>query len=225
MKALLIEDEISVQHYIQKGLQEKNATVDVAGNGKDGLFLASTEQYDIMIIDRMLPELDGLSIIKTLRAAENNTPIIILSALGDVDDRVVGLQAGADDYLIKPFSFLELHARIEALIRRNSHSAISDVILTAQDLELNLLSRTVTRAGKKLLLNDREFKLLDFMLQHKGQVVTRTMLLESIWGYNFDPQTNVIDVHVSRLRAKIDKDFATPIIKTIRGSGYIVEEA
>jgi two-component system OmpR family response regulator len=205
-------------------MKEAGHTIDTAEDGKDGLFLATTEKYDAMIVDRMLPELDGLTIIKTVRGAGNNTPALILSALGEVDDRVKGLRSGGDDYLVKPFAFTELLARIEVLSRRkNNTSNAQKTTLHAGDLELNLLSRKAKRSGKEIDLQSREFQLLEYMLQHKGQVVTRTMLLEHVWDYHFDPQTNVIDVHISRLRSKVDKDFDTKIIRTVRGAGYIIE--
>ena len=224
MRILVIEDDLDVCSYISKGMQESGHTVDVANDGKDGLFLATTEEYDVMIVDRMLPELDGLTIIKTIRGAENTTPALILSALGEVDDRVKGLRSGGDDYLVKPFAFAELLARIEILARRQDQSSgQEDTTLSAGDLELNLLSRKVKRGDKEIDLQSREFKLLEYILRHKGQVVTRTMLLEHVWDYHFDPQTNVIDVHISRLRSKIDKGFDTKIIRTVRGAGYIIE--
>ncbi len=224
MKILLIEDDAEVSSYIKKGLKQQGYTVDDAANGKDGLFLATTETYDVMIIDRMLPELDGLTIIKTLRASNNTTPVLILSALGEVDDRVKGLRSGGDDYLVKPFAFAELHARIEVLSRRNGNQSERQTTLNAKDLEMDLLSRKVTRAGNTIDLQAREFNLLEYMLKLKGQVVTRTMLLENIWDYHFDPQTNVIDVHISRLRSKIDKGYEESLIRTIRGAGYIIED-
>ena len=224
MRALVIEDDAEVSTYISKGLREQGFTVDTALDGKEGLGLASTENYDIMIIDRMLPTLDGLSIVKSVRAAGNNTPIIVLSALGEVDDRVKGLKAGGDDYLIKPFAFSELLARIDAVIRRASTQADAAITeLSVGDLKMDLLSRRVTREGQKIDLQSREFKLLEYLVKHQGQVVTRTMLLENVWNYHFDPQTNVIDVHISRLRSKIDKDFDQPLIRTVRGAGYIIE--
>lgn len=224
MRALLIEDDKEVAVYVSKGLKEQGFTVDVAADGKDGLGMASTESYDIMIVDRMLPKLDGLSILKSIRAAENHTPVIILSALGEVDDRIKGLKSGGDDYLVKPFSFSELLARIEALIRRSEVTPDSAVTsLQVGDLEMDLLSRKVNRAGVKIDLQSREFKLLEYLVKHQGQVVTRTMLLENVWNYHFDPQTNVIDVHISRLRAKIDKEFEHPLIRTVRGAGYVIE--
>lgn len=224
MRALLIEDDHEVSTYIGKGLKEQGFSVDAALDGKEGLGLASTENYDVMIIDRMLPKLDGLSILKSVRAAGNNTPVIVLSALGEVDDRVKGLKAGGDDYLVKPFAFSELIARIEAMIRRAETSSDATVTeLSVGDLKMDLLSRRVTRAGQKVDLQSREFKLLEYLVKHQGQVVTRTMLLENVWNYHFDPQTNVIDVHISRLRSKIDKDFDPPLIRTVRGAGYIIE--
>lgn len=224
MKILLIEDDKDVAAYIHKGLKEAGHIVDTADNGKDGLFLATTEEYDVMIIDRMLPGLDGLTIIKTMRGSENTTPVLILSALGDVDDRVKGLRSGGDDYLVKPFAFTELLARIEVLARRKRGDTTNqETTIKAGDLVVDLLSRKVTRQGKEIDVQAREFTLLEYMLKHKGQVVTRTMLLEHVWDYHFDPQTNVIDVHISRLRSKIDKGFDTPIIKTVRGAGYIID--
>lgn len=226
MKVLSIEDDKDVSAYIQKGLEQQGYVVDTAHNGKDGLFLATTEKYDVMIIDRMLPELDGLTIIKTIRGAGNETPVLILSAMGEVDDKVKGLRSGSDDYLVKPFAFAELLARIEILARRAGRniSAEQQTKLCVGDLEMDLLARKVNRAGKNIDLQSREFCLLEYMLQNKGQVVTRTMLLENVWDYNFDPQTNVIDVHISRLRSKIDKDFEVPLIRTIRGAGYIIDD-
>ncbi len=224
MRILIIEDDNNVSSYIAKGMKEAGHTVDTADNGKDGLFLATTEDYDAMIVDRMLPELDGLTIIKTIRGSGNSTPALILSALGEVDDRVKGLRSGGDDYLVKPFAFAELLARIEILSRRQDNAGNhEETMLTAGDLELNLLSRKVMRGHQEIDLQSREFQLLEYMLRHKGQVVTRTMLLEHVWDYHFDPQTNVIDVHISRLRSKIDKDFDTKIIRTVRGAGYIIE--
>lgn len=225
MKLLLIEDDKEVSTYIAKGMKESGHVVDCADNGKDGLFLATTEKYDAMIVDRMLPELDGLTIIKTLRGSGNNTPAIILSALGEVDDRVKGLRSGGDDYLVKPFAFTELLARTEILARRaEQNKGMLTTKIVAADLEMDLLSRKVKRQGKDIDLQTREFSLLEYMLRNKGQVVTRTMLLENVWDYHFDPQTNVIDVHISRLRSKIDKDFDKPIIRTVRGAGYIIED-
>ena len=224
MKILLIEDDSQVRDYIKKGMNEAGHVIDIAKDGKDGLFLATTEKYDVIIVDRMLPNLDGLTLIKTLRGSDNMIPILILSALGDVDDRVKGLRAGGDDYLTKPFAFSELLARIEVLGRRSTRSEDNRVTkINTADLEVDLLARKVVRAGKTIELQTREFRLLEYLLKHKGTIVTRTMLLESVWDYHFDPQTNVIDVHISRLRKKID-DKKGDIIKTIRGAGYIIED-
>jgi two-component system OmpR family response regulator len=202
-----------------KGLAESGYVVDHASNGRDGLFLASSGDFDIIIVDRMLPQLDGLSLIQALRAAKVQTPVLILSALGQVDDRVSGLKAGGDDYVVKPFAFSELLARVEALLRRRAADA-PVTRLQVGDLEMDLLSRSVKRGGRPIDLQPREFKLLEYLMRHAGQVVTRTMLLEGVWDYHFDPQTNVIDVHISRLRQKIDKDFAAPLLHTVRGAGY-----
>ena len=225
MRLLLIEDDKQVATYIAKGMKEAGHVVDTASDGKNGLFLATTEDYDALIVDRMLPELDGLKIIKTIRGAGNDTPALILSALGEVDDRVKGLRSGGDDYLVKPFAFAELLARIEIMAKRvkRSNGDAHETNLTAGDLNLDLLARKVTRDNKNIELQSTEFRLLEYLMKHKGQVVTRTMLLEHVWDYHFDPQTNVIDVHISRLRAKIDKGFDKPIIKTVRGAGYSVE--
>lgn len=223
MRILVIEDDSSVLDYISKGLRESGFTVDQSADGKDGLYKASAEKYDALVVDRMLPGVDGLTIVRTLRGADNNTPALILSALGEVDDRVKGLRAGGDDYLVKPFAFAELLARIEALLRRKE-SAGPVTRLRVADLEMDLLSHKVTRAGKSLNLQPREFRLLEYLMKHAGQVVTRTMLLENVWDYHFDPQTNVIDVHISRLRQKLDKEFERPLLKTVRGAGYMLEE-
>jgi two-component system OmpR family response regulator len=225
MRILLIEDDQSVAEFILRGFREAGHTLDHSDNGKDGLFLATTESYDVMIVDRMLPGVDGLAITRTLRASENNTPVLILSALGQVDDRVKGLQAGGDDYLVKPFAFSELEARVEALSRRSQGKTVTDTTLAIADLEMDLLARTVRRAGNTIDLQPRDFQLLEYLMRHIGQVVTRTMLLEHVWDYHFDPQTNVIDVHISRLRAKIDKDFDVPLIHTVRGAGYKIDAA
>jgi two-component system OmpR family response regulator len=220
MKILVIEDDSSVAEFTCQGLREAGHAVDHADNGKDGLFLATTETYDALVVDRMLPGVDGLSIIRTLRASDDATPVIVLSALGQVDDRVKGLQAGADDYLTKPFAFSELEARIEALARRNRGSASAETTLTVGPLEMDLLKREVRRDGVSIELQPRDFKLLEYLMRHAEQVVTRTMLLENVWDYHFDPQTNVIDVHISRLRAKIDKGRTPALIQTVRGAGY-----
>lgn len=225
MRVLVIEDDKDVSHFIAKGMKEAGHNADLADNGKDGLFLATTEKYDVIVADIMLPEVNGLTIVKTMRGAGNTTPVIMLSALGDVDDRVKGLRSGSDDYLVKPFAFAELLARVEILgQRRNAGATEEDTKLTAQDLEMNLLSRKVFRNDEELDLQAKEFQLLEYMLRHKGQLVTRTMLLEEVWEYHFDPQTNVIDVHISRLRSKVDKGHERALIKTVRGAGYIIEE-
>ncbi|MES2728981.1 MAG: response regulator transcription factor [Pseudomonadota bacterium] len=225
MRILIIEDDTKIRTYIQNGLKEAGHAVDVAEDGETGLHLASNEKYDVLVVDRMLPKLDGLSIIKTLRGSGNLTSALILSSLGDVDDRVVGLRAGGDDYLVKPFAFIELLARLEALGKRasTSHSAQATV-LKAGNLEMDLLAHKVKKAGHLIELQTREFRLLEYLLKFKGQLVTRTMLLEAVWDYHFDPQTSVIDVHISRLRKKLG-DTGNTIIKTVRGAGYIVEDS
>jgi len=220
MRLLLIEDDVEVAAFIAKGLKEAGHAVDHAADGKEGLFLASTEPYDVLVVDRLLPGMDGLTIVQTLRAAENRTPILILSALGEVDDRVKGLRAGGDDYLVKPFAFSELSARLDALARRAQAPEASQSTLEVEDLVMDRLAREVHRGGRRIDLKPREFVLLEYLMQHKGQVVTRTMLLEHVWDYHFDPQTNVIDVHISRLRSKIDKGFGRPLLTTVRGAGY-----
>ncbi|HEY8518784.1 MAG TPA: response regulator transcription factor [Gammaproteobacteria bacterium] len=226
MRILVVEDDKDVASFIRKGLVQAGCNVDVADNGKDGLLLATTESYDALIVDRMLPGVDGLTLIRTLRASEKQTPVLILSALGEVDDRVKGLRAGGDDYLVKPFAFAELMARIEALVRRARSGAEGPVtVLRVGDLELDLLKREARRAGEKIELQPREFQLLEFLMRHAGQVVTRTMLLEGVWNYHFDPQTNVIDVHISRLRSKIDRGFDKPLLHTVRGAGYRLDAA
>jgi two-component system OmpR family response regulator len=218
---LIIEDDRDVASFVQKGLTQAGWNVDHADNGKDGLFLATTENYDALVVDRMLPRVDGLTVIRTLRASNNVTPALVLSALGEVDDRVDGLRAGGDDYLVKPFAFSELMARLEALIRRAStKSSSAETVLQVADLRMDLLRREVHRDNRSVDLQPREFQLLEFLMRHAGQVVTRTMLLEGVWDYHFDPQTNVIDVHISRLRAKIDKGFDRPLLHTVRGAGY-----
>jgi two-component system OmpR family response regulator len=219
MRILVIEDDAETADYLAKGLGESGFAVDRAADGREGLFLATSEKYDAMVIDRMLPGMDGLAIVQSLRAQSNATPVLILSALGQVDDRVRGLQAGGDDYLTKPYAFSELLARLQALLRRRAPDAAATT-LKVGDLELDLLARTARRAGKPIDLLPREFRLLEFLMRHAGQVVTRTMLLERVWDYHFDPQTNVIDVHVSRLRQKIDKGFAPAMLHTVRGAGY-----
>lgn len=222
MKILLVEDDPQQAAYIRKGVQEAGHIVDVAADGRDGLFLATTGSYDVLVLDRMLPRLDGLTVLRTLRASNVATPVVLLSALGEVDDRVAGLRAGGDDYLVKPFSLIELVARLEALARRGAASGdgVPNSRLAVADLEMDLLRRSVTRGGRKIDLKPKEFQLLEFLLRHSEQVVTRAMLLEAVWNYHFDPQTNVIDVHISNLRAKIDLPDLAPLIHTVRGAGY-----
>lgn len=220
MRILVIEDDKDVAGYVEKGLNELGFTVDTATNGKDGLFLATTETYDAIITDRMLPGVEGLTILNALRASDIQTPVLVLSALSSVEERVKGLKAGADDYLIKPFAFEELAARLEVMIARSKPSGAEQTTLQCFDLEMDLLARKVTRSGQAVELQTREFKLLEYLLRHQGQVVTRTMLLENVWDYNFDPQTNIIDVHISRLRQKIGTDDNVQLIETVRGAGY-----
>ncbi len=225
MRILVVEDDKEVASYLTKGLKEHGHVVDEARHGKDGLFLALSERFDAMIVDRMLPGVDGLTIIRSVRQADIKTPILILSALGQVDDRVTGLRDGGDDYLVKPFAFSELIARLEALMRRQSPESGGEVTrLVVGNLEMDLLGRNVRREGKTIDLQPREFALLEFLMRHAGQVVTRTMLLENVWDYNFDPQTNVIDVHISRLRQKIDRGFSGEMLQTVRGAGYSLRE-
>ncbi|NIR30609.1 MAG: response regulator transcription factor [Gammaproteobacteria bacterium] len=221
MRILLIEDDRSTAAYILKGLREGGHVVDHAADGEEGAFFAEDGSYDVLIVDRMLPGRDGLSVIKDLRASGKRVPVLVLSALGEVDDRVTGLRAGGDDYLVKPFAFAELLARLEALRRRGEVDA-PQTALRVGDLEMDLLSREVRRGERVIELQPREFRLLEYLMRHAGQVVTRTMLLEGVWDYHFDPQTNVIDVHISRLRRKIDRDFDTPLLHTVRGAGYVL---
>ncbi|MGF1641152.1 MAG: winged helix-turn-helix domain-containing protein [Rhodospirillales bacterium] len=224
MRILIIEDDRETADYLRKGLVENGHVVDHAPTGPQGLAMATESVYDALIVDRMLPGLDGLAVIQSLRDQRNRTPALILSALGQVSDRVKGLKAGGDDYLVKPFAFSELLARLEVLNRRTEPRETVITVLRVADLEMDLLARTVTRAGQQIDLQPREFRLLEYLMRHAGQVVTRTMLLESVWDYHFDPQTNVIDVHVSRLRAKIDKGFGEPLLHTVRGAGYSLRE-
>ncbi len=219
MKLLLIEDDERTAQFILLGLKEHGHVVDHAANGEDGLFLAASEKYDAVIADRMLPGLDGLSIVKMLRSTGNHVPTLFLTTMGGIDDRVEGLEAGADDYLVKPFAFAELLARLGALTRR---PPVNDVktALRVGELEIDLLKRVVTRAGKVVELQPQEFKLLEYLMRSEGRVVTRTMLLEHVWDFHFDPQTSVVETHISRLRAKIDKGFDTEMLKTMRGVGY-----
>ncbi len=225
MRILLIEDDQSVADFIVKGLSENNHVVDHQIDGKEGLFFATTESYDVMIIDRMLPNIEGLTIVRTLRASNIKTPVIILSAMADVEQRVEGLQSGADDYLVKPFAFSELQARIEILGKRNTvgDNNNQETQLELADLKVDLLTHKVSRNNQDITLLATEYRLLEYLMRHAGQVVSRTMLFEHVWDYNFDPQTNVIDVHMSRLRKKIDKPFKTPLIHTVRGTGYVIK--
>ncbi len=221
MKILLVEDDREAASYLIQALDEVGHVTHHATDGETGYAMASGMDYDVMIIDRMLPRRDGLSIIESLRAEGDKTPVLILSALGEVDDRVTGLRAGGDDYLVKPYAFSELLARVEVLARRLSPTE-AQTVYQVGDLTLERLSRKVERAGDVILLQPREFRLLEYLMKHAGQVVTRTMLLENVWDYHFDPQTNVIDVHMSRLRAKIDRSYASPLLHTIRGAGYMI---
>ena len=225
MRILVIEDDGEAAAILSKGLRDAGHVVDHALDGEAGLNMANAGDYDAYVIDRMLPKLDGLSVLTTCRKDGDETPALFLSALGEVDDRVKGLKAGGDDYLVKPYAFPELLARVEALGRRRTPSS-TEVTTRYQvaDLEIDVITRTVRRASKKIDLQPREFRLLEYLMRHAGQVVTRTMLLENVWEYHFDPQTNVIDVHISRLRSKVDKDFDRPLLKTIRGAGYTISE-
>ena len=225
-KVLLVEDDEATADYIAKGLDEAGYVVDRAADGRDGLFHATDSDYAVIILDRMLPGMDGLSVLKAIRAADLRTPVIILSALGSLDERVKGLKSGSDDYLIKPFSFAELLARVEALQRRGEGVGDAPMtVLECGDLKVDLLARKVERSGRKIDLQPREFRLLEHLLRHRDQVVTRTMLLEGVWDYHFDPGTNVIDVHISRLRKKIDQGFDLPLLHTVRGAGYMISES
>lgn len=221
-KILIVEDDASTAAYLAKGLSEGGFAVETCGDGRDGLFLASEGIFDLIIADRMLPGLNGLAMLGAIRAAGVRTPTLILSALGTVDDRIDGLNAGADDYLVKPFSFAELTARIDAIFRRVDRAAVEGqpTRLSVGDLEIDLLARTVARGGRPIQLGAREFNLLEYLARHAGQVVTRTMMLEKIWNYHFDPGSNVVDVHIGRLRRKLEEGFAAPILHTVRGAGY-----
>ncbi|MBL4543594.1 MAG: response regulator transcription factor [Rhodobacteraceae bacterium] len=222
MKILVAEDDSTTAKFIARGLVEEGHTVDCLDDGRDALTQAMTRPYDAMVVDRMLPGLDGLSLVRALRAAKNPLPAIFLTAMGGVDDRIDGLKAGGDDYLVKPFAFGELMARIDAIVRRPPLQE-AEIVLQAGDLEMDLLRRTVTRAGHSIDLLPREFSLLEILLRRKGRVQTRTMLLEEVWGIHFDPQTNVVETHVSRLRAKVDKPFTRDLIVTVRGAGYRID--
>ena len=223
VKILLVEDDKQTADYIAKGLRQHGHVVDGADNGRDGLYLATGERYDVMIIDRNLPKMDGLSLVKAARTSGTTTPVLFLTTMGGVDDRVEGLEAGADDYLVKPFAFAELLARVGALARRPPIAATT--VLKVGDLELDLLSRAVTRDGKRIELLAQELKILEYLMRHAGEVVTRTMLLEKVWDFHFDPKTNIVETHISRLRAKIDKGFDRPLLHTVRGAGYVIRAA
>ncbi len=223
MHILLIEDDKEAAAYLLKALREAGHNPDHAADGDAGASMAMDGVYDVLVVDRMLPKRDGLSIIEQLRTKGDQTPVLILSALGQVDDRVTGLRAGGDDYLPKPYAFSELLARVEALGRR-PRAGSGETAYRVGDLELDRLAHTVARGGKGIPLQPREFRLLEYLMKHAGQVVTRTMLLENVWDYHFDPQTNVIDVHISRLRAKVDKGFGTPLLHTVRGAGYMIRD-
>lgn len=226
MRLLIIEDDKEAGAYLVKAFLEEGHVVDLATDGLEGYAQAREGQHDVLIVDRMLPKLDGLSLISSLREQKVETPCLILSALGQVDDRVKGLRAGGDDYLVKPYAFSELLARVEVLSRRRrGASRGEETVYRVGDLELDRLSHNVTVGGREVTLQPREFRLLEYLMKHAGQVVTRTMLLENVWDYHFDPQTNVIDVHISRLRSKIDKGRATPLLHTVRGAGYMIRES
>ena len=224
MRILLVEDDRESATHIGKGLREAGYSVQHCGDGREALFTATESSFDLLIVDRMLPHLDGLAIVSLLRAKNVSTPVLVLSALGTVDNRVEGLKAGGDDYLVKPFAFAELLARVEALLRRIGSENRASGVLRVGDLELDRLSRRATRAGREISLTAREFQLLEFLMRHPGQVVTRTMLLEAVWDLHFDPQTNLIDVHISRLRQAIDRDFDGQMLQTVRGAGYMIRE-
>jgi len=220
LKILLIEDDAGHAQFIAEGIKQAGHTIDHAKNGMDGLFLATEEKYDVMIVDRMVPKIDGLTIIETIRKSENKTPVLVLSSLSRVEEKIKGLRAGGDDYLTKPFEFAELLARIEALARRSSITQSEQTVLNVGDLEMNLLKREVKRQGQYIDLQAKEFQLLEFLMRRENQVVTRTMLLEGVWDFHFCPNTNLIDAQMSKLRIKIDKPFGKSLIKTIKGSGY-----
>jgi len=222
MRVLLVEDDTSVSEYVQQGLRELGHACDRMESGVEGLAASLAHPYDAIILDRNLPTMDGLSVLGALRTEGRKTPVLILSALGQVDDRVRGLKAGADDYLTKPFAFSELAARLESIVRRAEPSRENSTLLRVDDLELDLLKRVAQRGVRRIELLTKEFQLLEFLMRHAGQVVTRTMLLEAVWEYSFDPGTNVIDVHISRLRAKIDREGERPLLHTVRGAGYSI---
>ena len=220
MRILVIEDDAATADYVAKGLREDGHVVEVARNGRDGLFMALNESFDVIVTDRMLPGADGVSIVRAMRASGIATPVLMLTALGEVEKRVEGLEAGADDYLAKPFAFTELRARIRALARRPAAPAAADTVLEHAGIRMDLLARTVTRGARRIELLPTEWRLLEFFLRHPGQVLTRTMLLEKVWDYAFDPTTNVVDVHVSRLRRKLEAADEPPVLRTVRGAGY-----
>lgn len=220
MKILVIEDDAQTASYVEKGLCQEGHDVDRCASGPNGLELALTRDYDVMVVDRMLPGLDGLSIVRALRAARRDTPVLFLTSVGGVDDRVEGLEAGGDDYLLKPFAFSELMARLNALNRRRAPSKREETVLKIGGLEMNLIARTVVRDGQPIDLQPREFRLLEYLMRNRDRVLTRTMLLERVWDFHFDPKTNVVETHISRLRSKVDKPFAAEMIRTVRGAGY-----
>ena len=224
MKVLLIEDDSETRHYVSAGLEEQGHVVDQASNGRDGLFLAAGEPYDVMIVDRMLPGLDGLGVVKTIRAAGVQTPVLFLTTMSGVGERVEGLEAGGDDYLTKPFAFAELLARVHALGRRSPLAQV-ETVLRAANLEMDLIGRKVRRGSQEIDLQPREFRLLEYLMRNAGRVVTRTMLLENVWEFHFDPKTNIVETHVSRLRSKVDKGFTPELIETVRGAGYLLRAA
>ena len=223
MKLLLVEDDQETAAYLKRALGEAGHAVDHAGSGRDGLLLAAGEAYDVIVLDRMLPQLDGLGILRTIRASGVKTPVLLLTALGGIDDRVEGLEAGGDDYLVKPFAFAELLARVNALARRPPPQTVQTSLRVA-DLDMDLMARTVVRGGRKIDLQPREFQLLEYLMRNAGRVVTRTMLLEAVWDFHFDPKTNIVETHISRLRAKLDRAQGRPLIHTLRGAGYCLRE-
>lgn len=223
MKILLVEDDKEAAAYLRRALAEAGHTMDHAANGREGLMLAAGEPYDVIVLDRMLPQLDGLAILRTIRSAGVKTPVLLLTALGGIDDRVEGLEAGGDDYLVKPFAFAEFLARVNALARRPPPQEVVSALQVA-DLRLDLLKRSVTRGGQRIDLQPREFQLLEYLMRNAGRVVTRTMLLESIWEFHFDPKTNIVETHMSRLRGKVDRGHAQELIHTVRGAGYCLRE-
>lgn len=223
MKLLIVEDDQEAAAYLKRALSEAGHNIDTAATGRDGLMLAAGEAYDVIVLDRMLPQIDGLAILRTIRASGVKTPVLLLTALGGIDDRVEGLEAGADDYLVKPFAFAELLARVNALARRPPPQEVRTE-LAVSDLKLDLLKRTVVRSGQRIELQPREFQLLEYLMRHAGRVVTRTMLLESVWDFHFDPKTNIVETHMSRLRGKVDRGHAHELIHTVRGAGYVLRE-